>query len=172
MSLPFDLRMLAFVAILALPSASGCSSRSQPEATEVDPDEAYELLVNTPWIDHMPADERDELHILLFDREGFGGYVNGTPFRGSYDIFEFDEDRGLIELTFLQDDATAKTKYRVERMSRKGFDLRVTFSSSPRGPKSYYGFDEAHAVPEAVRAQVTAARRTFTALRESKGVTP
>lgn len=151
-------------------AGSGCGSSSQPEATEVSPEEAYQLLINTPWLDHMPADETDLLHVFVFDREGFGGYVNGSLYRGSYDVFQFDESDdgkgGKLELTFLQDSAKAKTRYRVERMSRKGFDLRLTFSASPRGPKAYYGFDESRAVPEAIKARAAAA------LRATKAVQP
>ena len=50
--------------------------------------------------------------------------------------------------------------------------LRLTFSSSPRGPKSYYGFEESRSIPEAVKARAAAALRATTQLHATKAVAP
>lgn len=141
---------------------SGCGSEAKrPEATEVSAAEAKELLRSTPWLDHMPAGEKDPIDLLQLDRSGKGVYVRGNVFRGTYEMFGYEATDAELTMKFLDNGGKAKTRYRIERMQRNGFDLRMTLSASPRGPSVYYGFEPGRgALPAAVKAiAATAAQR-------------
>ena len=143
----------------ALLGLGGCGSGSErrPEVTEVRAAEARKLLTSTPWLDHMPAAPNDPIDLLQLDRGGNGVYVRGSQYRGSYDTFRFEATNTELRVTFLDNGAKAKTTYRIERMKRAGFDLRMTLSDSPRGPSVYYGFASSEQLPDAVRAMAAQA---------------
>lgn len=149
-------------------SGSGCGSEeSRPEATEVSAADAKKLLSSTPWLDHMPAGEKDAIHLLQLDPRGKGVYVNGNVFRGTYELFDYVATSSELRVTFLDSGDKAKGSYRIERMKRKGFDLRLTLSPSPRGPSVFYGFEQGQAMPDAVKSiATTAAQRTQQATQQ------
>ena len=142
----------SFFALAALAACGGGSSDSQPEATEVSAEEAQKLLTSTPWLDHMPAGESDPIDLLILDRRSNGVYIRGSAYRGTYDNFRFEATEDELRVTFLDGGAKVKTKYKIERMKRHGFDLRITFTTSPRGPSTYYGFNSGSQLPERVKA--------------------
>ena len=146
----------AVLGLVVLPSCGSDGAR-QEEATAVSAAEARKLLASTPWLDHMPAHEGDPIDLLQLDPRGNGVYVRGSAYRGSYEVFRYEATNDELRLTFLENGARAKTGYRIERMKRKGFDLRLTFTDSPRGPAAYYGFESGRALPAAVQAILPAA---------------
>lgn len=155
---------LLLTAALGLASLPGCfgSDEARPaEPQAVSAAEARKLLTSTPWLDHMPAGESDPIDLLQLDARGNGVYVHGSAYRGSYEVFRYEASNDELRVTFLENGARARTGYRIERMKRKGFDLRLTFTDSPRGPAAYYGFEGGRALPEAVQRLVptTAAPR-------------
>jgi hypothetical protein len=145
---------LLLSAALGLASLAACSGSDEARSEEpqaVSAAEARKLLTSTPWLDHMPAGESDPIDLLQLDTRGNGVYVHGSAYRGSYEMFRYEATNDELRLTFLENGARAKTGYRIERMKRKGFDLRLTFTSSPRGPAAYYGFESGRALPDAVQ---------------------
>jgi hypothetical protein len=144
--------LLAVFALLVLTPSCGSSDS---EISEVGGAEARRLLSSTPWLDHLPADEVDIIHLLQFDRRSQGLYIHGNAFRGNYDAFVYEATGDELRLTFQADRSRASTRYRIERMKRGGFGLRLTLADSPRGPAAYYGFDQQQDVPAAVQQLVT-----------------
>jgi hypothetical protein len=150
---------IAFASVtLASITTAGCHSSNAPDTsdTAVTAADAARLLATTPWLDHMPADEGDAIHLLQFDRRARGVYVNGSAHRGGYDTFAYEAHGDQLRVTFLHDGAKVTTRFRIERIKRAGFDLRLTFNDSPRGPSTYYGFANARQLPAAVRAALPA----------------
>lgn len=143
-------RMIFGLAAMAASSQLACEGQVRP--AEVSAKDAAQLLTQTPWLDHLPAHEGDTIDLLQLDRRGQGVYVHGNAYRGSYEVFQYEATRDELRLRFLDGGERAKTGYRIERIKRQGFDLRLTLTDSPRGPAAYYGFDSRRAVPAAVRA--------------------
>ncbi|MEZ4363554.1 MAG: hypothetical protein R3B48_25485 [Kofleriaceae bacterium] len=146
---------LLSIALLALVSCSRPSS----DATEVSERDASRLLYATPWLDHMPAHEGDAIELLQFDPRHNGVYIKGNAYRGGYDVFRYERTRSQLKLTFPADGEVAETGYRIERIKRGGFDLRLTLTDSPRGPSAYYGFEQRRELPESVQRLLEARGR-------------
>lgn len=147
------MRASIFVGMMVL--AGGCQLACQGErqgGATVSAREAARLLTQTPWLDHLPAHEGDTIDLLQFDRRGQGVYVHGNAYRGGYEVFQYEATQDELRLVFLESGEQARTRYRIERMKRGGFDLRLTLSDSPRGPAAYYGFDNRRELPASVRA--------------------
>jgi hypothetical protein len=151
-------RTMLVAALGPLVAASACHARDDQAAEQVSERDAKRLLHETPWLDHLPADEHDTIDLLQFDRRAHGVYVHGSAYRGSYEAFQYEATGDELRLTFLDGEVQAKTRYRIERIKRGGFDLRLTLTHSPRGPSAYYGFDSRRELPESVRAVLPAAR--------------
>jgi hypothetical protein len=143
--------LFAWLAALSISAATACHS-SVDESMQISAAEAQRLLSQSPWLDHMPADHADSIDLFQFDSRGQGVYVHGSQYRGSYELFHYEATREELRMVFLDGGAKAKTRYRIERMKRGGFDLRLTFSDSPRGPSAYYGFDNRRELPAEVSA--------------------
>lgn len=141
----------AFTGAIAL-GGCGSDAADSPEATALSAAEARKLLASTPWLDHLPANEGDPIDLLQLDRRGHGVYVRGSAYRGTYDTFSYEATDDELRVVFLDGGARTRTGYRIERMKRKGFDLRLTLNASPRGPSVYYGFDSKRELPALVRA--------------------
>jgi hypothetical protein len=152
-SLPAALLTCAVLGGLGL-SAAGCGSDAADASrgVELSAGEARKALTATPWLDHMPASEADPIDLLQLDRRGRGVYVRGSAYRGTYDTFRYEATNDELRVEFLDGGARTKTGYKIERMKRKGFDLRLTLTASPRGPAVYYGFEGKSELPAAVQA--------------------
>jgi hypothetical protein len=144
---------VASMAALASLSSTGCHSSRAP-AESLTAAEAAKLLATTPWLDHMPAHEGDTIHLLQFDRRARGVYVNGSAHRGAYDTFTYEAQGDQLRVAYLQDGVKVNTRFRIERVKRAGFDLRLTFNDSPGGPSAYYGFSKPRQLPAVVRAML------------------
>lgn len=151
--------LTATLGVASLSACFGSDEAKSSEPQEVSAAEARKLLASTPWLDHMPAAENDSIDLLQLDPRGNGVYVHGNAYKGSYEVFRYEATNDELRLTFLDNGARAKTGYRIERMKRKGFDLRLTFTASPRGPAAYYGFENGRALPPAVQKLLPAAPR-------------
>ncbi len=147
---------LLLAAALVAPLA--CGGESAAPAIAVSASEAARLLTETPWLDHLPAHESDTIDLLQFDRRSQGVYVHGNAYRGSYEVFQYEATRDELRLVFPDGGERARTGYRIERIKRQGFDLRLTLTDSPRGPAAYYGFARGRQLPAAVRAVLPRAK--------------
>jgi hypothetical protein len=158
LSLVLTSSLVAVGLTAGLTAGCGSASERRPEATEVSAAEARKLLTSTPWLDHLPSAENDPIDLMQLERGGNGVYVRGNQYRGSYEVFRFEATEEELRLTFLDNGGKAKTRYRIERMKRGGFDLRMTLSASPRGPSVYYGFEPSRQLPAAVAERAAQAQ--------------
>lgn len=136
------MRIPGFVAlVLVVCSQVACGSRS----TAVEPDEAARLLVDRNWIDVMPRDAQDRLHVFRFTPSMGGGvFQDRTVFRGEFELFTFKLDGGSLQFWFPDRDERYRSGYTIERVAGPPpFDLKLTLDRSPRGPRIYYGTEAA-----------------------------
>ena len=139
---------------LALTAALGGGLWHHHTTTEaarpVDPG----LLLNRVWFDRLPEQPTQEFVRWAFLDGGYGFQGQGSSFRFNVDIVEFDRQSDKLKVTFLQDQKTVSTRFKIERCDDKPpFDGCLTFEQSPGGAKTFYGFldegDEQKNVPGA-----------------------
>jgi len=125
--------------LFLLVAITACSSGHRTK--EVDADEAARLLVDRNWIDVMPKDPQDRLHVFRFvPSMGGGVYQDRTLYRGEFELFRFKADKRELAFDFPDRSERYRTTYKIERVDGpRPFDLKLTLDRSPRGPSVYYG---------------------------------
>lgn len=129
---------LFLLATILTTTVVGCKDGARTLA----PDEARQLLIDRNWIDSMPVDHEDRLHVFRFTpKMGGGVYQDRTLFAGSFELFLFEHDGKTIRFHLPQKKQRVNVAYRIDAVSdRAPFDIRLTLDPSPRGPRVYYGF--------------------------------
>ena len=125
------------VAGLAL-SACGSSDDAVPAH------EARSELVDRNWIDVWPESAQEQRHVYRFTPSMGGGvFQDRTLFEGRFELFTFEATGETISYTFPARDETHETEYRIERVDGPApFTRRLVLDDDPRGPGTYYGWDE------------------------------
>ena len=123
----------------ALCALAACSSKSSSELSASD---ARDVLINRNWIDRMPENTKDRLHVYRFvPSMGGGVYQDRTLFKGTFELFMFKVERGdhiVFDLPETHEKVTSQ--FKIEQVAGpEPFDLKLTISSDPRGPHVYYG---------------------------------
>ena len=103
----------------------------------------FSILANRIWIDHIPTDERDKIHVfLLFDDPSFGFFSNTSSFEGTWAAFEWHLEKGLV-LSILQNQTTHKVR---PKISSDGhcvpFDYCLKLDGDPKGPGRYGSMED------------------------------
>lgn len=133
--------------------SSACDRSRGASSPPVDEAEARRLLVERNWLDVMPRDKDDRLHVYRFvPKMGGGVYQDRTVFAGSFELFTFETQARQIRFRFPHNGQTKVAAFRIERLGRgeqDDFDLRLTLTGSPRGPAVYYGWSDEHRAREA-----------------------
>jgi hypothetical protein len=123
--------------VLAL-ALTACSSKSaQLSATD-----ARDVLIDRNWIDRMPENATDRLHVYRFvPSMGGGVFQDRTLFKGMFELFMFRVERGdHIVFEMPETHETVTSQFKIEKVDGpKPFDLKLTISTDPRGPHVYYG---------------------------------
>lgn len=124
---------LALVAALA-----ACSSA---KTDMVSQDEAKNLLLDRNWLDVYPKTERDHLFVYRFvPSMGGGVFQDRTLFKGTFELFSFEATGEQITFTLHETHDEVTSPYTIEKVEGpEPFDLKLTISGDPRGPKVYYG---------------------------------
>jgi hypothetical protein len=80
---------------------------------------------------------------------GGGVYQDRTVFEGSFELFTFSATGETISFVFPGKDERRESAYRIERVDGPHpFTRRLVLDDTPRGPATYYGWDESgHASP-------------------------
>jgi hypothetical protein len=131
------MRTLLVVALAGL-AATACSKSSE----QLSASDARDVLINRNWLDRMPENTTDRLHVYRFvPSMGGGVYQDRTLFKGTFELFMFKVERGdhiVFDLPETHERVTSQ--FAIERVSGpEPFDLKLTIASDPRGPHVYYG---------------------------------
>ncbi|MFK7991626.1 MAG: hypothetical protein AB8I08_36755 [Sandaracinaceae bacterium] len=131
-------RVLAFT-LLAL-SLTACG----PDAEVVPAAQARSELINRNWLDVWPEAADDSLKVYRFTPSMGGGvFQDRTVFEGSFELFTFDATHDRLTIRFPGRDEVHETDYRIERVEGPHpFTRRLVLEDDPRGPGTYYGWDE------------------------------
>ena len=130
-------KLLAVMVVCAVGAA--CSSKA---SNELSANDARDVLINRNWMDRMPQDSKERLHVYRFvPNMGGGVYQDRTLFKGTFELFMFKVERGdhiVFQLPETHERVTSQ--FKIEQVSGpEPFDLKLTIATDPRGPHVYYG---------------------------------
>src|SRR3954470_9694543 len=128
------MRTVLIVALLA-----GCSSSHR--GNDVSDGEGRKLLIDRNWIDRMPENHTDKLHVYRFvPSMGGGVFQDRTLFKGTFELFKFEVNQDEIRFNLPETGDRVTSKFSIEPVDGpKPFDLKLSISDDPRGPHIYYG---------------------------------
>lgn len=132
--------MRTALCVVALGAALGaCSSAKTSDI--VDDSEARKLLLDRNWIDRMPENHTDRLHVYRFvPSMGGGVYQDRTLFKGTFELFTFETSADEIRFSLPETRQKVVSKFRIENVKGpEPFDLKLTIDADPRGPQVYFG---------------------------------
>jgi hypothetical protein len=132
------MRTLLVASALAALAATACSKAPD----RLSASDAADVLINRNWIDRMPETQSDRLHVYRFvPSMGGGVYQDRTLFKGTFELFMFKVERGNhIVFDLPETGEKVTSEFRIEKVDGPApFDLKLTVSSDPRGPRTYYG---------------------------------
>jgi hypothetical protein len=150
--------MMRRIAIVALLVLAACSSKR--EAAAVAPEEAGRLLVNRNWLDLMPRDEHERLHVYRFTPAMGGGvFQDRTLYAGQFELFNFKTRGRELEMRLPHKKQLVVTQFEIRHVKgHEPFDLELTLAHDPRGPRRYYGFSDEGAAEADVGVLIEARR--------------
>lgn len=157
-------------AIVAYAASRGWAHRDANDDTDVAARDPKQILGRV-WFDRLPKNRSDDVTLAIWFGGGIGLYEKGSTWRSTIDFFEFERRKDALDITFLHDKKSSTTTFSIEKCDDlPPFDLCLTLSDPPRGPKVLHGFmrrDELDAaVPwsrdleAAARSKAAAARGT------------
>jgi hypothetical protein len=132
------MRTLLVASALAALAATACSKAPD----RLSASDAADVLINRNWLDRMPETQSDRLHVYRFvPSMGGGVYQDRTLFKGTFELFMFKVERGNhIVFDLPETGEKVTSEFRIEKVDGPApFDLKLTVSSDPRGPHTYYG---------------------------------
>jgi hypothetical protein len=99
-------KMLALVAVvLYLVLKAWCGE----SASSFDAD----LLINRPWIDRMPSDEKDAVNAMALSDQDYGAVAFASAFHWNVDIVRWNAKRDTLSLHYLQSEKKVSYQMRV-----------------------------------------------------------
>ncbi len=164
-TIPAMKRKLGLLALLLVIVGAGIlfvRSRPEPAAPPLDLAEASRLLVNRNWLDVMPRDQNQRLHVYRFTPAMGGGvFQDRTLYAGQFELFTFKLDHDQIELNLPHKSQRVMTHFEIRRVTgHKPFDLELTMDADPRGPHRYYGFSNESAAEADLETMLNTRRAT------------
>lgn len=130
--------MKKFVLLMILGTAAMASIWSwQRPDHEVELDRR--LIADRLWIDHIPRNDKDVIHLFAMLSEQSAGVFQATSqWRGNYEVFRYEAQGGELRLVYPQtgDRETARAKAR--RCNEGGMDFCLELEGASRGVKKYY----------------------------------
>src|SRR5215510_5277320 len=83
------MRTLLVASVLC--ALAACSSRSASRSGQLSASDARDVLIDRNWIDRMPENTTDRLHVYRFvPNMGGGVYQDRTLFKGTFELFMFE----------------------------------------------------------------------------------
>ncbi|HEX2690668.1 MAG TPA: hypothetical protein VHN14_28825, partial [Kofleriaceae bacterium] len=127
--------------VLALVVGSVAACHRTPSSS-LSADDARAVLFDRNWIDRMPENHTDRLHVYRFvPSMGGGVFQDRTLFKGTFELFTFTVEHGdHIVFNLPETHEKVTSQFTIEKVDGPApFDLKLTLWSDPRGPRAYFG---------------------------------
>ena len=135
------LAALALVVAAPVLALTGAIVAARGPASE--PLDSPRAVLGRVWFDRYPEKITDEAQVWIWLGGGIGLHEQGSYFRRSLDIFEFERQGDKLDMTYLHDKKKVDTRFKVTRCDEKEpFDLCLDLTTSLGGHKRYYGFGD------------------------------
>ncbi len=126
-------------------------------------DEPERLILDRLWIDQIPEEGTDPIHVEFWLPGGLAVMQHGTPFRYLTEAAEFERSGDRLRGRYLQDGEEFRARFRVTRCDdAPPFDLCLHKRGTHREPHVLHGFSdsaaEARHIPASLRAMAAAHR--------------
>ena len=127
------------IALALVVALTACSSA--PTSSRVSAEDAKQLLIDRNWMDRMPETDRDHLFVYRFvPNMGGGVFQDRTLFKGTFELFSFSATGDKINFELHETKDSVSSPYTIEKVEGpEPFDLKLTITDDPRGPKVYFG---------------------------------
>lgn len=163
------LSALGLAGVIAMGASARCRARCAANIEDL-PGRA---ILGRAWFDELPSSRTSNTKLFIWFGGGIGIYEEGSSFKFTVELFEFERTGNKIDMTFFQDKARVETRFRVEPCDEKPpFDACLRLDASPRGPATFYGFlddgDLADHVPWAPAHKAAAERFAASVGRSSR----
>ena len=155
------LGLLLLLGVLIFAGVMFVRWRTEPAAPALDSAEAGRLLVNRNWLDLMPRDEHENLRVYRFTPAMGGGvFQDRTLYAGHFELFRFTVAGNKLAFDLPFKKQQVNTSFEIRRVQdHKPFDLQLTLTEDPRGPRVYYGFSDESTAEANIDALLAARRR-------------
>lgn len=132
---------LVFLVIVAAIVAVVVQRCAPSSDDEVEADAAPRMLLNRVWFDGLPERRSDAIDLWIFFAGGIALHENGSSYRGSFDVVEFERQGAKLEGKYLHDKKAFKTGFSVRACEEKPpFDLCLTLENVGGKKVELYGF--------------------------------
>jgi hypothetical protein len=133
------------VSTVALPAAVAAfeSLRSTPPTDVALADDAIDprLILSRAWFDKYPEKRTESINFLVFFGSGLGIHDQGSTYRSTLDVFDFERQGAKLFITHLHDKTKIETSFKLSRCDDDPpFDVCLDLDKSPGGPRRYHGF--------------------------------
>jgi hypothetical protein len=128
-------KLVLFVILGTVATASVWSWKrtSEPVATD------NRLLADRIWIDHIPRNERDTIHVFAAISEHSVGVFQATSqWRGNFEAFRYEASGGELRILYPQTGDREKARAKARRCNDGQMDFCLEIDGASRGVKKYY----------------------------------
>jgi hypothetical protein len=129
------MKKLVLLAILGVATASVWSWKrtSEPVATD------HRLFADRIWIDHIPRNERDTIHIFAaISDQSIGVFQATSQWRGAFEAFRYEASSGELRIVYPQTGDRDKARVKARRCDEGQMDFCLEIDGASRGVKKYY----------------------------------
>ena len=148
--------------VLAL-FAGSLAACHRTSSSQLSTDDARDVLIDRNWIDRMPENHTDRLHVYRFvPSMGGGVFQDRTLFKGTFELFTYKVEGGdhlVFNLPETHEKVTSQ--FKIEKVDGpEPFDLKLTLWTDPRGPREYFSIRSQTDRDGHVLEQALAAKRS------------
>jgi hypothetical protein len=112
------------------------SSETKTEAPVVQDGE--QLVLDRIWIDHIPKNDRDTIHVFAaISEEPFGVFQAASTWKGNYELFRYEAKGNELKVVYPQSNDKETVKHNARRCSENQMDFCLELSGG-KGVKRYY----------------------------------
>lgn len=107
-------------------------------------EEGLKLLANQVWLERLPADDRDQIHHVVFidnRRDRFGAFGRSSTWRHAIEVFRWNREEGRLTLLLPQDRVRLDLGVRVwncEGEAPEPFELCLELKTAKGRTGHYY----------------------------------
>ena len=97
------------------------------------------LTLDRIWIDHLPKNDRDQIHVFAaLTEQPVGIFQKVSQWQGAYEVFMFEHHGDQLRVHFPQTGDREKLTAKARACDEGAMDYCLELSGSSRGVKRYY----------------------------------